>query len=123
MPLNLPLALALPLFWSVHLDDLHRFPDTACVKASLTFSHQHLQWLEARGHWDCVNGDELAMWMTEARSRRWAWSLLEDAQCVNYADEDRRAFLRSLKRHIGAEAYRRGELPACVPWERFSTVP
>ena len=119
----------------ISVGDLNRFPaDAELAKANWELARSHVNWVEASYLPDNIGagfarpdlrtryGDTWpTIWFRRAGHCCAAWDELDNAwRAVQWrTDKAVRGHLQGLRDIIGADAYRRGQMPPPVPYEFF----
>lgn len=120
---SLALALAFHAF-PPPAGDAYRLPPIPVIRDACNFNlayRAHLEWRLSWGEGDRAAELRAALEETAALREVWdaAWGAHPD---YRNSDESKAEYLRRLRLLLGPDAYRRAELPPCVPAWRFNEL-
>jgi hypothetical protein len=105
--------------------DAYRLPPLKELTAGRQFNNRYQAQLRERLEWEPypARRGELLVALAEARLLYEVWDCAEGAHPDWKCESQRKAdYLRRLRLAIGRDAYRRMELPPCVPTWRFNEL-
>lgn len=108
--------------WVPPVNDARRFPPGEVLYEGIGFNNRY------RYYWHCQkelwpeHHQRIERLRAEAEYLSGVWHDALWARDEGYPIDTRKAALRRLRLAIGPDAYRRAELPPCVPLDRFGEL-